>query len=349
MGRKRVALDRREGRQTQVAGGGRRRCSPLTIMPTAGFIFPGQGSQAVGMGADLAARFAQSRECFDRASSVLGFDLLERVTTASPDELKETRLSQPAIFTANVAIYRAVQTLGLTPLVSAGHSFGEYCSLTIASALSFDEAVRIVNERGQAMGEAADVAPGLMAAIIGLEEARVDEVCKLSRERTGKRVDIGNLNTLTQIVVSGDAVAVETACEVAKERGAKRVRVLNVSGAWHSTLMEPAMPRFARAVESASLQLPRFTVIGNVTARPYTSVEEIRRSLLASLCARVRWHESAVALVEMAPDYIIECGASEVLAPMMKRLPSIGSTRVVHVGDASGVEELQSTIGATTA
>lgn len=318
-------------------------------MPSAGFVFPGQGSQAIGMGAELASRFPESRECFDRASTVLGYDLLERVGHASADELKETRLSQPAIFTANVAIYRAVATLGLKPIVSAGHSFGEYCSLTIANAIDFDEAVRIVNERSLAMGEAADIAPGLMAAVIGLEEAAVDEVCKQARHESGARVDIGNLNTLTQIVISGDAAGVEAACEIAKDRGAKRVRILNVSGAWHSTLMEPAMPRFADAVASAKLRVPSFTVISNVTARPYTSVDEIRECLLASLCARVRWHETAVALAELRPDYIIECGASEVLAPMMKRLTVAQNARIVHVADAAGLEDLRSEIGSVTA
>lgn len=301
------------------------------------------------MGAELASKFPQSRACFERASDVLGYDVLERVRNATPDELKETRLSQPAIFTANLAIYRAVATLGMTPIVSAGHSFGEYCSLTIADAIDFDEAIRIVNERGLAMGEAADSAPGLMAAVIGLEEAAVDEVCKQAREESGARVDIGNLNTLTQIVVSGDAAGVEAAVEIAKERGAKRVRVLNVSGAWHSTLMEPAMPRFAKAVASAQLRIPSFTVISNVTARPYTSVDEIRDSLLASLCARVRWHEAAVALARLSPDYIIECGASEVLAPMMKRLPEAKSARIVHVADVAGVENLRNEISLLTA
>jgi len=318
-------------------------------MPSAGFIFPGQGSQAVGMGADLAARFRQSRECFERASNVLGYDLLDRVARASPDELKETRLSQPAIFTANVAIYRAVATLGMKPIVSAGHSFGEYCSLTIADAIDFDEAVRIVNERGLAMGEAADISPGLMAAVIGLEEAAVDDVCKRARAESGARVDIGNLNTLTQIVVSGDAAGVEAACEIAKELGAKRVRILNVSGAWHSTLMEPAMPRFSRAVTSAKLRVPSFNVISNVTAKPYSSVDEIRSCLLASLCARVRWHETAIALAKFGPDYIIECGASEVLAPMMKRLAEARSAHIVHVADADGLESLRSEIGSLTA
>lgn len=297
------------------------------------------------MGADLAARFVASRQCFERSSAVLGYDLLETVSRASPDELKETRLSQPAIFTANVAIYRAVATLGLEPIVSAGHSFGEYCSLTIAGAIEYDEAIRIVNERGLAMGAAADVTPGLMAAIIGLEEAAVDEVCTLARAASGARVGIGNLNTLTQIVVSGDAAGVEAACEIARERGAKRVRVLNVSGAWHSTLMEPALPRFGSAVDGAHLRMPSFTVISNVIAKPYSSVEEIRRCLRLSLCARVRWHETAQALLALAPEYIIECGASEVLAPMMKRLSGAGGSRVLHVADGGGLDELASAVG----
>ncbi len=318
-------------------------------MPTAGFIFPGQGSQTVGMGTDVASHFAKSRECFERASVVLGYDLLKKVSTASPEELKETRLSQPAIFTANVAIYRAVATLGLQPVVSAGHSFGEYCSLEISSAISFDEAIRIVNERGLAMGEAADLAPGAMAAIIGIEEDAVDAVCKRAREVSGARVDIGNLNTLTQIVVSGDVAGVEAACELAKEAGAKRVRILNVSGAWHSSLMARAMPRFELAVKGATLRMPAFTVISNVIARPYRSVEEIRSSLLASLCARVRWHEAATTMAAAVPDFIIECGASEVLAPMMKRLTNIGAIRILHVADSSGLEDLASALGLSTA
>src|SRR5579864_3458444 len=289
-------------------------------MPSLGIIFPGQGSQAVGMGADVVEHCAAARECFDCASSVLGYDLLALVTNSTPDELKETRVSQPAIFTANVAIYRAVESLGYTPLVSAGHSFGEYCALTAAQAIDFEEAVRVVNERGLAMGEAADIAPGTMAAVIGLEESKVDDVCRRARAETGQRVEIGNLNTPEQIVISGDVAAVDAACALAKEAGAKRVRILNVSGAWHSELMQPAMPRFTRAVEAAALRLPQFTVISNVTAQPYTSVDEIRRCLIASLCQRVRWHDTAAALAAMQPDIIIECGASEVLAPMMRRL-----------------------------
>ncbi|HXW51478.1 MAG TPA: ACP S-malonyltransferase [Candidatus Acidoferrales bacterium] len=318
-------------------------------MATAAFIFPGQGSQASGMGSDVAAHFPESRKCFELASKVLGYDLLERVRTASEEELKETRLSQPAIFTANVAIYRAVATLGLQPVATAGHSFGEYCSLEIAAAMDFSEAVRVVNERGLAMGEASDRAPGAMAAIIGMEEQAVDGVCRQAREQTGARVDIGNLNTLTQIVISGDVAGVEAACEIAKEVGAKRVRMLNVSGAWHSSLMEPAMPRFAHAVEQAHVRMPAFTVMSNVFARPYRSVEEIKEALIASLCSRVRWHEAAVALLALRPDVVIECGASEVLAPMVKRLPDLGATRVMHVADVAGLESARSALGSSAA
>jgi [acyl-carrier-protein] S-malonyltransferase len=297
------------------------------------------------MAADIAQRFPQSRECFDRASSRLGYNLLAKVSQANESELKETRLSQPAIFTANVAIYRAVATLGLQPVVSAGHSFGEYCSLEISGAMVFDEALRIVNERALAMGEASDLAPGTMAAIIGLDEAGVDDLCRRARVASGARVDIGNVNSLTQIVVSGDVAGVQAACDLAKDAGAKRIRVLNVSGAWHSTLMQAAVPRFERAVRDAHLRVPAFTVVSNVTAQPYSSIEAIRGALLASVCSKVRWHEAATALVGFEPEFIIECGASEVLAPMMKRLPGVENIRVMHVGDLGGLGDLQASLG----
>ena len=309
-------------------------------MPTLGVVFPGQGSQAAQMGADVARRYPASRECFDRASAAVGYDMLALVTDGSDEQLRETRVSQPAIFTANVAIYRAVETLGFTPIVSAGHSFGEYCSLTIAGALTFDEAVRLVNERGLAMGAAADLAPGSMAAIIGFDREKVEAVCVQARASTGARVGVANLNAPVQIVVSGDVAGVNEVCELAKEAGAKRVVVLNVSGAWHSELMEPAVAGFAAHVESADLRLPAFDVISNVDVSPYRSVERIKQCLIASLCAQVRWHETAVMLAATQPDFIIECGAAPVLTPMMKRLPGAVADRIVHIGDAAGVAAL---------
>ncbi|MBV8082132.1 MAG: ACP S-malonyltransferase [Candidatus Eremiobacteraeota bacterium] len=309
-------------------------------MPTLGVVFPGQGSQSVGMGVDVAAKFPSSAECFERASAILGYDVLALCRDGSDEQLRETRVSQPAIFTVNVAIYRAVRTLGFTPIVSAGHSFGEYCSLTIADSLSFDEALRLVNERGIAMGAAADEAPGSMAAVIGFDQQRVEAMCAQARAMSGARVDLANLNAPIQIVVSGDVAGVNALCDIARQAGAKRVVVLNVSGAWHSELMRSAVARFAPFVEAAAFALPAFEVISNVEVAPYHSVEQIRRCLVASLMSRVRWHETAEAVAARTPDFIVECGASAVLAPMFRRVSGVDSERVVHVADSSGIERL---------
>jgi [acyl-carrier-protein] S-malonyltransferase len=309
-------------------------------MPTLGVVFPGQGSQAAGMGADAAAHASAASECFERASAVLGYDLLALVIEGDEARLRDTRISQPAIFTANVAIYRAVEAAGFTPIVSGGHSFGEFCSLTIAGAIGFDEAVALVHERGLAMGEAADASPGAMAAVIGFDQAMVEKLCAEARAVSGARVDVANLNAPIQIVVSGDVAGVDELCELAKANGAKRVVMLNVSGAWHSDLMEPAMRRFATHIEKAPFTLPAFDVIGNVEVEPYRRVEDIRRCLIASLCARVRWHETAVAIAARKPDFLVECGATPVLAPMLKRIDGVSADRVFHVADRAGVERL---------
>ncbi|HZV78540.1 MAG TPA: ACP S-malonyltransferase [Candidatus Binatus sp.] len=309
-------------------------------MPTLGVVFPGQGSQSVGMGIDVAAGFATSAECFERASHILGYDLLELCRSGTDEQLRETRVSQPAIFTANMAIYKAVETLGAAAVVSAGHSFGEYCSLAIAGSMTFDEALTLVNERGIAMGAAADEAAGAMAAVIGFDQARIEAMCAQAREQSGARVDLANLNAPIQIVVSGDAAGVSALCEIAKNGGAKRVVLLNVSGAWHSELMGSAVARFAPFVERAQLQTPSFEVISNVEVRPYESVEQIRRCLIASLVSRVRWHETAEALAARRADIIVECGASAVLAPMMRRLPGVDAERVIHVSDREGLGKL---------
>ena len=292
------------------------------------------------MGVEVAQKYPAARACFEAASSVLGYDLLRLCETGTDEQLRETRVSQPAIFTVNVAIYRAVASLGFQPIVSAGHSFGEYCSLTIAGALRFEEAVALVNQRGIAMGEAADLSPGSMAAVIGFEQAVVEAICARAREVSGARVDVANLNAPEQIVVSGDIAGVQAACELAREEGAKRVVMLNVSGAWHSELMRPAVEAFARRVEAAQIVMPAFAIVSNVDVAPYSSVEHIRRCLIASLCARVRWHEASVALAATEPDLIVECGATPVLARMIARLPGVDAARVVHVADPAGIVKL---------
>ena len=292
------------------------------------------------MGVDVAQKFPASRACFERASAVLGYDVLRLCESGSDDDLRETRVSQPAIFTVNVAIYRAVESLGFRPVVSAGHSFGEYCSLTISGAIDFEQAVALVNQRGIAMGEAADVAPGSMAAIIGFDLEQVEDICRRAKAATGARVGVANLNAPVQIVVSGDTAGVAHACELARSAGAKRVVILNVSGAWHSELMEPVVAKFAEHVEAAAIRMPEFTVISNVDVSAYGSVEQIRRCLIASLCSRVRWHETAEAVAAVRPDIIVECGATRVLAPMMSRLAGVESDRVLHVSDSNRVAKL---------
>lgn len=292
------------------------------------------------MGVDVAAASPAAKDVFDRASAVLGYDMLELCAHGSDEQLRDTRTSQPAIFTVNVAIYRALEGLGFTPIVSAGHSFGEYCSLTIAGALTLEEAVRLVNERGMAMGAAADVAPGAMAAIIGFCAQRVEEICKQARAASNALVDVANLNSPVQIVVSGDVAGVQAVSALAKEAGAKRVVALNVSGAWHSALMQPALPSFERVIAEAQISTPNFAVISNVDVAPYRDGAHIRRCLVASLTSRVRWHETAEAVVARRPDAIVECGATPVLAPLMRRLPGVAAGRVLHVADSGGVAKL---------
>lgn len=301
-------------------------------------IFPGQGSQVVGMGVDIAKNSAPAREIFNRASEILGYDLLELQRNGPEEKLRETEFSQPAIFTTNVALYYALGE-GFKPLVSAGHSFGEFCSLTIADALSFDEALRIVNERGKAMQYAAEQAPGGMSAVLGMDAEKIREVVDRVKAETGERVQLANFNSPSQIVISGDLSAVQIAGDALMEAGAKRVVPLNVSGAWHSELMLPAVPRFEAAVNAGHFQLPEFDVVSNVDAQPYRDVDQIKRNLVNSITDEVRWHDCALRLLTYGLELVVEFGASPVLAPMFRRLP--GAPQVMNVTDYAGVEKLR--------
>jgi [acyl-carrier-protein] S-malonyltransferase len=303
-----------------------------------GVVFPGQGSQAVGMGVDVAAAYPAADALFREAKSILGYDLLALCAEGPEEKLRETRYSQPAIFVTNVALAAAVGD-ALAPVVSAGHSFGEYCSLTIAGALTFETALALVNQRGLAMHRAAELARGAMAAVLGLDDATLRRAVDQAVAQGAGRVQLANFNQPGQVVISGDEAAVRVAGELALAAGAKRVIPLNVSGAWHSALMDPAREEFAKHVAAAPVMLPRFTVISNVDARPYTGVEQIKTNLVRSVTDEVRWHETALAMVAAGIDAIVEFGASPVLAPMMKRVE--GAPKAIHVGDAAGVEKLR--------
>ena len=303
----------------------------------AAVVFPGQGSQTLGMGVDVATKSDAARDLFARANAVLGYDLLDLQQNGPEGKLRETQYSQPAIFVTNVALFAALELPAGAVVVSAGHSFGEFCSLYAAEAISFEDALRIVNARGIAMQHAAGLAAGTMAAVLGLEAERIRQVVEATRESTGERVQLANFNSPGQIVISGDLSAVQTAAEALVAAGAKRVVPLNVSGAWHSALMEPALEPFAPIVEAASFALPRFDVISNVDAQPYRDVATIKKNLIRSVTHEVLWHATAERLLTYELDRVIECGASAVLGPLMKRLEGVPEVSVVS--DYAGVEK----------
>lgn len=316
--------------------------SPMRV----GVMFPGQGSQVVGMGIDVANRSDAARNLFDRAKRVLGYDLLELQRTGPEEKLRETQFSQPAIFTTNVALYCAAGD-AFQPVVSAGHSFGEFCSLTVSDALPFEDALRIVDERGKAMQYAAEQAAGGMSAVLGMDAAQIREIVERVKTQSGGRVQLANFNSPSQIVISGDLFAVQAAGDALLEAGAKRVVPLNVSGAWHSELMEPAVERFAGAVNAANFRMPRFDVVSNVDAQPYRDVETIKRNLVRSIKDEVRWHDTALRLLSYDLDLVVEFGASPVLGPLMRRLP--GAPPVMNVADYAGIEKLRGALEAVNA
>jgi [acyl-carrier-protein] S-malonyltransferase len=308
-----------------------------------GVIFPGQGSQVVGMGVDAAANLPAARDLFERSAKVVGYDLLALCREGPEERLRETRYSQPAIFVTNCALAAAAN---LTPVVSAGHSFGEYCSLVLAGSLEFEDALELVNARGIAMQQAAEMAAGGMSAILGLDAKMIETAVHRAQEEGAGRVSLANFNAPTQIVISGDVAAVRRAGELCLEAGAKRVVPLNVSGAWHSELMQPAVPLFKPVVERARVAMPKFAVISNVDAQPYRDVAHIKENLIKSVTAEVLWHATAVELlgVEGGVDLVVEFGASPVLGPMLKRLEGVPET--ASVSDNAGVLRLQSHLNA---
>jgi [acyl-carrier-protein] S-malonyltransferase len=303
-----------------------------------GVVFPGQGSQGVGMGCGVAARSPEARATFEAASAVLGYDLLALQTQGPEEKLRETEYSQPAIFATNIALYRAAGK-DLNPVVTAGHSFAELCSLVIADSLEFDDALRIVSERGKAMQDAAQRTCGGMSAVLGLDAERVRQTLQDSALRG---VSLANFNSPTQIVISGGLEQVQTASGAMLAAGAKRVVPLNVSGAWHSPLMEPAVQRLAKAVDAGNFRLPRFDVISNVDGLPYRDVATIKENLIRSVVDEVRWHDTAERLLTYRLDMIAEFGASGVLSALMKRMP--GAPPATVVTDFASIEHFRAAI-----
>ncbi|WP_314672666.1 ACP S-malonyltransferase [Segatella salivae] len=282
------------------------------------FVFPGQGAQFVGMGKDLYETNALAKKYFDRADEILGFKITEIMFNGTDEQLKETKVTQPAVF-----LHSVIQALCLgdsfNPAMVAGHSLGEFSALVASGALDFEDGLRLVASRANAMQKACEINTGTMAAIIGLPDEKVEEICA-SVSSEGDIVVAANYNCPGQLVISGNVNAVNVACEKLKEAGAKRALPLKVSGAFHSPLMQPAKDELQAAIEKTTFKTPKCPVYQNVDAKPHTDAEGIKLNLIAQLTSPVRWTASVQTMIHDGADDFTECGPGKALQGMIGRI-----------------------------
>lgn len=308
----------------------------ISQMANRAYVFPGQGSQSVGMGADLFESARAARETFEEADDSLGFPLSRLIFEGPAAELQNTANSQPAIMTVSVAAWRTWQEMG-SPQATiakavAGHSLGEYTSLVAADVIEFSDAVRLVRKRGELMNQAAVNRPGAMAAILGLNELAFAQIC----DETG--VELANINTDDQIVISGDKIAVARAMDLASARGARKTIPLPVSGAFHSSLMSEAESGLADAINALKFNEPKMPVVGNCDSKPLTTSSEIRSELVNGLCQCVQWKDSVRQIVDSGVTQFIEFGFGGVLAGLIKRIDR--GVKVTTVSDIVSMRRL---------
>ncbi len=283
------------------------------------FVFPGQGSQAVGMLGELAQVEPLVQATFAEASAALGYDLWKLVSEGPAEELNQTHITQPAMLSAGIAVWSIWQEKGgAVPAVLAGHSLGEYTALVAAGALDFKDAVSLVAERGRLMQEAVPAGSGSMAAILGLDDAKVMEVCENAAQ--GDVVSAVNFNANGQVVIAGQVAAVERAVELAKAAGAKRAVVLPVSVPSHCALMKPAADKLAERLAGISINAPQIPVINNCNVSKASDADAIRDALVRQLYSPVRWVETIQAMAEEGVDTLVECGPGKVLVGLSKRI-----------------------------
>ena len=307
--------------------------APAASRSTA-FVFPGQGSQAVGMGKDLYLNSISAREVFDEVDDVLGRSLSDVMFNGSTEELTRTENAQPAILTTSIAAWRTLEEATETvvvPDMTAGHSLGEYSALVVAGVLSVSDAVRLVCERGRLMQLACDERPGGMAALIGIDEVTVAEICREAG------VDMSTVNTPEQIIIAGEHRGLAVALDMASARGAKKAIPLSVGGAFHSGLMSPAQSGLNEAIDSVEFQDPLVPIIGNVDARPLQTAEEVKSELRRQLTSCVQWSNGIRHMLDNGVDEFVEMGNGRILSGMIRRIER--RTNVVNMGEYDAVWE----------
>ena len=302
--------------------------------PKIAHVFPGQGSQSVGMGHKLYQSSPKAKEVFQEADEALQFSLSRLCFEGPEDELRQTINAQPAIMTVSIACLRAASEVNHTvsPSFVAGHSLGEYTALVAANVLGFADAIRLVRERGRLMQKAGEIKPGGMAAVIGLDEAVLREICRESG------AEIANFNCSGQIVISGSKEALARAMELAKARDARRVIPLQVSGAFHSTLMQPTIEGLSQAIAQINFRTPEVPIVVNSTAQPVTTAEGVKEELLRQLCHCVQWQPSVEYMVEEGVSTFIEIGPGQVLSGLIKRISN--KVQVLNMSDPESIKAL---------
>jgi [acyl-carrier-protein] S-malonyltransferase len=311
-------------------------------LPEVAFMFPGQGSQAVGMGKELASMYPVAQRTFDEADEALGYKLSQLCLEGPEEKLRMTEVTQPAILTVSVAAWRVLESMGFKPNFVAGHSLGEYSAHVAAGTLSFADAVRTVRNRGKYMQEAVPVGVGAMAAILALPLEQIRAVCRESAQ-PGEVCEAANVNSPDQVVISGSKAAVERAAEACKHKGAKRAVMLPVSAPFHCALMQPAQDRLAADLNALQFNNPSVPVMCNVDAKPVTTAEAARNALIRQVTGTVQWDRSVRELIALGVTQFVEAGPGKVLCGLMRQIDR--SQSCVNVEDEASLQKVKNLFG----